>query len=161
MKISHKINYKMMVNLTKCLFVVMLVFSVVAPVYVVHATEILCPDGVTKVQNPSDCPKSTSTGSITVKNPIPNPLSDKIDSIPKLIAAILHIVLIVGVPIVALAIIYSGFLFVKAQGKPKELDEAKKAIAYTLIGAALLLGSWVIANAIGKTVDIIGSEQPK
>jgi len=59
---------------------------------------------------------------------------------------------------VAIAIIYSGFLFVTAQGNSEKLTKAKKALLYTIIGAALLLGSYVIATAIGKTVDEIKAE---
>ncbi len=94
---------------------------------------------------------SEITGGIT------NPLGPSIDTIPKFIEAVINIVLIVGIPIVVLAIIYTGFLFVKAQGNPEEITKAKSALMYTLIGATLLLGAFVIANAIGKTVDEIKS----
>lgn len=97
------------------------------------------------------------TVSTNINIGIKNPLSSEIDSIPAFIEAIINIVLVVGVPIVVLAVIYVGFLFVKAQGKPEEITKAKKALLYTLIGAALLLGAFVIANAIGKTVDEIKS----
>jgi len=88
---------------------------------------------------------------VTVKNP----LGDNITDIPKFIEVLVTIVLTVGIPIVALAIIYTGFLFVAAQGNPEKLTKARKALLYTLIGGALLLGAFVIANAIGKTVDEI------
>lgn len=58
----------------------------------------------------------------------------------------------IGVPIVVLAIIYCGFLFVKAMGNPEEISKAKNALLYTVIGAALLLGCFVLANAIAGTV---------
>ena len=45
-----------------------------------------------------------------------NPLSDKTDNIPAFIQTFLEGVLKVGIPIIALAIIYSGFLFVEARG---------------------------------------------
>lgn len=90
---------------------------------------------------------------ITVK--IENPLSSEIDSIPKFIQAVIKIVLTVGVPIVVLAIIYTGFLFVQAQGNSEKLTKAKDSLLYTLIGAALLLGAFVIAQAIGATVEEI------
>jgi hypothetical protein len=65
------------------------------------------------------------------------------------------------VPIIALAIIYSGFLFVAARGNAEELKKAKSTLVYTLIGAALLLGCLVIANAIKGTVDTITNDQPQ
>lgn len=58
----------------------------------------------------------------------------------------------VGLPVIALAIIYSGFLFVKAQGNPEKITEAKDALLYTLVGAAILLGAWAISQLISNTV---------
>lgn len=82
-----------------------------------------------------------------------NPLASKnIDSLTGLIKTLLEGVLKVGMPIIALAIIYSGFLFVAARGNPEKLTKAKEALLYTLIGAAILLGSWAIAELISSTV---------
>jgi len=58
---------------------------------------------------------------------------------------------------VALAVIYSGFLFVFARGNSEKLGKAKDALLYTLIGAAILLGSWAIAEMIQATVTGLGS----
>jgi hypothetical protein len=55
-----------------------------------------------------------------------------------------------------LAIIYCGFLFVKAIGKPEEIKKAKDALLYTVIGAAILLGAWTIAQLISDTIIEIG-----
>jgi len=73
-------------------------------------------------------------------------------NLPAFIQTFLTGVLRVGIPIVALAIIYCGFLFVKARGKSEELTKAKDALLYTLIGAAILLGSYAIATMISGTV---------
>ena len=85
-------------------------------------------------------------------NPIP-----KITSIPGLIQTILEGALRIGIPVVALAIIYSGFLFVFARGNSEKLSKAKDTLLYTLVGAAILLGSWAIALMIEATVKSIGS----
>ncbi|MCX6753075.1 MAG: hypothetical protein NTW62_01850 [Candidatus Nomurabacteria bacterium] len=79
-----------------------------------------------------------------------NPISAS--TLNEFIKAILEGAIKIGIPIIALAIIYSGFLFVKAQGNEKELETAKKAILYTLIGAALLLGAWALAQLVSETV---------
>jgi hypothetical protein len=63
----------------------------------------------------------------------------------------------VGLPVVALALIYSGFLFVFARGNPEGITKAKDTLLYTLIGAAILLGAWSIAKLINATVISIGS----
>ncbi|MFA6177613.1 MAG: TrbC/VirB2 family protein [Candidatus Paceibacterota bacterium] len=80
-------------------------------------------------------------------NPIPS-----ITSISGLVQKILEGVLMIGIPIIALAIIYCGFLFVKAQGNSEELTKAKDALVWTLIGAGILLGSFAIAKMIEATV---------
>jgi len=83
---------------------------------------------------------------------IVDPLNGKFPSISDLIETILTGALRIGMPVIVLAIVYCGFLFVKAQGKPEELKKAKDALLYTLIGAAVLLGSWAIAKMISATV---------
>ena len=98
----------------------------------------------------------SATPPVVVETTIDNPLgSGNLEDIPSFIEAIIRIILTVGVPIVTLAIIYSGFLFVEVQGNPEKLKKAKSALMVTLIGAALLLGAWVLAEAIGATVDDI------
>lgn len=62
----------------------------------------------------------------------------------------------IGIPVVALAVIYSGFLFVEARGNSEKLDKAKGALWYTMIGAGILLGSWAIAELISATVTGLG-----
>lgn len=94
---------------------------------------------------------SGSGSSINVT--IENPLDGTVSSIPDFIEKILDIVITIGVPIVALAIIYSGFLFVAAQGKPEGLQKARQAFTFTIIGAVLILAAWLIAQAIGETVN--------
>jgi len=58
----------------------------------------------------------------------------------------------IGIPIVALAIVYCGFLFVFARGNSEKLTKARDALLYTVIGAAILLGAWAIAKMISATV---------
>lgn len=79
-----------------------------------------------------------------------NPI--KVQSFPLLIKTILEAMIKIGIPIIALAIIYSGFLFVSARGNSEQLKKAKNALMYTLIGGAVLLGSWTIAQVISETV---------
>ena len=86
----------------------------------------------------------------TICNPIP-----AVKSLPDLIRIILEGVLKVGIPVIALAIIYAGFLFVAARGNSEKLETAKQTLLYTLIGAAILLGSWAIAQLISETVDAL------
>jgi len=90
----------------------------------------------------------------TADTKLTSPLKDSIGSIDKLVETILNsIVLPIGASVAAVAIIYSGFLYVKAQGKPGELEKAHEAIKWTLVGTAVILGAWVISQLIGGTID--------
>ena len=66
--------------------------------------------------------------------------------------SILEVVMKIGIPVAAMFIIYSGFLFVKAQGNEAELTKAKSAFTYAVIGTAILLGSWLLATGIESTI---------
>ena len=86
-------------------------------------------------------------GSGSITNPI------KYGDLMSFINALIEIVIQIGTPILVLAVIYVGFLFVQASGKPEKLNEAKSALVYTLIGAAIVLGAFIISAAIKGTVD--------
>lgn len=155
MKKLHKNKYLFLQNILKYSFVFVFLFAVVFPFFV-NADHIAGhPKSAGGGQNSSAGGGENSSVNINVK--INNPLG-KISSIPQFMEALLNIVITIGVPLVAIAIIYTGFLFVKAQGNAEELKTAKKALMYTLIGAGLILGAWVLANAIKGTVEQIRSE---
>ena len=81
-----------------------------------------------------------------------NPLSADFSDIPKFIAGALRIMVMVALPIITFFFVYSGFLFIKAQGNPGELTKAKTNFVYVVIGALLILGAWIIATLISGTV---------
>jgi hypothetical protein len=134
MKSLNKRKYTIISFVSSYLFVFFIIFSLLAPVIVVKAainvstTGIANPLGATGPQN-----------------------------IPDFIERLIKIVLTVGVPVLVLAFIYAGFLYVKAQGNSGELEVAHRTLLYTVIGGALLLGAYVIAQAIGSTVADISS----
>jgi hypothetical protein len=100
---------------------------------------------------------NTAVTGVSINTKIANPLGPNITDIPTFINVIVSFVLLIGIPIIVLAVIYAGFLFVTAQGNSEKLKKAKTTLLYTLIGAALLLGSFVIAKAIQGTVNQITS----
>jgi hypothetical protein len=59
----------------------------------------------------------------------------------------------VAVPFIAIMIIYSGLLFVTGRGNPEKIKQAKQTLTYTVIGAAIVLGAFVISAAIQGTVS--------
>lgn len=94
------------------------------------------------------CDDNNSGGDI----PIANPLGDTM-TLEELLAKILTFVFNIGVPIIILAIIWSGFLFVTARGNTEKLKKAKTAITWTMIGAALIIGARVLAEIIKNTIE--------
>lgn len=93
---------------------------------------------------------------VVVPGKINNPLCGTAGTIPELIKKVLEGALKIGIPLLALAIIYSGFLFVFARGNSEKLEKAKDSLLYTIIGGAILLGSWAIAELISNTVTNLG-----
>lgn len=89
-------------------------------------------------------------------NKLENPVGN-IKTIQEFIGKLLTGAIKLGIPLVALAIIYSGFLFVKAQGKSEEITAAKDALLYSLIGGAILLGAWAISQALLDTVKLLAN----
>jgi hypothetical protein len=82
-----------------------------------------------------------------------NPL--KVDTVIDLLKALLGILIQIGLPIAAMAIIYSGFLMVTAQGNEEKLTKAKTAFIYAVLGTLILMGAWVIITAIQGTVSAL------
>lgn len=79
-----------------------------------------------------------------------NPITQ--DTIQDFLLDMLQGIIKILIPVIALAIIYAGFLFVTARGNPQELNKAKSALLYSVIGAAILLGAWALAQLISETV---------
>ncbi len=82
---------------------------------------------------------------------IENPIS--VSTIQEFVAKVLDIVVTISTPFLVVMFIYSGFLFVWARGKDTELKKAKDVFFYTVIGAALVLGAFILATAIDATIN--------
>jgi hypothetical protein len=95
---------------------------------------------------------ATGEGGETPPIKLENPLGDGTSSILILLTKLLDVVVQVGIPVIAIFIVYSGFLFVKAQGNESKLSEAKQVLLYTVIGAAIVLGATVISGVINATI---------
>jgi hypothetical protein len=54
-----------------------------------------------------------------------------------------------------LAVLWSGFLFIKAQGNPEEIKKASMTLLFTVIGTGLLFAGPKLATAIADTVKEI------
>lgn len=138
MKILKPKKYSIFLSLFKYFFIILFILMVSSPI-------VFAGTGTTG---------AVSTNSVTIVNPLGK---DGPQDVTGYINAIINIILKVAMPVVTLAIIYTGFLFVEAQGNPEKITKAKKALTYTLIGAALLLGALVVATAVKATVNALGS----
>lgn len=77
------------------------------------------------------------------------------DNMGDFLTALLDVMVQIAFPIIVLAIIYTGFLFVVAQGNKDKLEDAKKAFLWTIIGALIVLGAAVLSKAIQGTINQI------
>ena len=98
---------------------------------------------------------SSATVANAASDSFNNILNPSISNIPKFIAEFLRVIVMVALPIISLAIVYSGFLFVWARGNDSELQRAKRNFLYVIVGTILILGAWVIATLIAGTVSEI------
>jgi len=110
---------------------------------------LLAPFGISFAQFGTQAPPSSGgTG-------IPNPLRDEYTTLAQFLNGIVDFLLFLAIPFAIFFMVYAGFLFVTARGNQEQLKTAKKALVWTLIGVAVLLGAKVIATAIQGTIDLI------
>lgn len=85
---------------------------------------------------------------------IPNPI--RACSFADLIRDLTQIILIIGLPLSALMIIFSGFKFVTAGGNEEQLKKARSMFFWTIIGTAVIIGARVIAEAVVNFAKDLG-----
>lgn len=114
---------------------------------------------------PASCNATASTDTNYGSSFLKNPLAAGLDTFPKIFAAVYNnIILPIAIPFIVLAIMYAGFKFIIARksGSTTTYTDAKRILKYTLIGTALLLGGWVIANALQGTLNsLLGPDSAK
>lgn len=101
--------------------------------------------------SPSQNTPSFSNQGFSVQNPL------KATSFAGLVKGLLDALIIIGIPVAVLFIVFAGFKFVTALGNPEKLTIAKKNLLYTVIGIAIFLGAWLIAQVIFNTVTRLGA----
>ena len=110
-------------------------------------------DGGGEISPPN--PVTTVSGPTVIDLGLTNPLAGTIDNLPQLFQKIVEIIIKIGIPLVAIAILYSGFLFVTARGNDSQLKTAKNALLFAVIGGLILLASWLVAEAIRDAIMTI------
>ncbi len=147
-------------NLVLSLFILSTVFISSASVSRVLAQSSTAPGTIPGASStaPGTIPGASSTAPGVIPGTgteTPQKLEDPLGestTIDKLLLSLFDIVFYIGVPLVAFFLIWSGFMFIAAQGKPEQLETAKSRLIWTIVGAILLLGAWTISQAIKGTI---------
>jgi hypothetical protein len=143
-------------NMKKFTLSALTLFLLVFPLFVSAQTE-----GTPPTDTVGTPPTTVAAPSYKISIPSPlkicqgaNPGSEC--SIPGLLKVIIKDIIIpIGGIVAALYIMYAGFLYVTARGDVVQIKQAHDALLWGSIGAAVLLGAYVIASAIGGTIDQI------
>ncbi len=78
------------------------------------------------------------------------------DTFLELVEAIAKAITAIGMPLVAIFLVWAGFLFVTARGNEEQLKRAKTAFYWTLVGGAVVIGARVLAIAIANFAKGLG-----
>lgn len=81
-----------------------------------------------------------------------SPLKEGLETVDGFVSALLKAVITVAFPIAVLVIVYSGFLFVTAQGNSEKLEKAKTNFIWTIIGVGVLLGAFALSKLLEGTI---------
>ncbi len=84
---------------------------------------------------------------------IQNPLNKDFSDIPSLINGVVDLALRLGVIVAVLALVWVGFKFIIAQGNPGEIDKAKQALWWVIIGIFILFSSKIVIEIIKGTLN--------
>ena len=94
---------------------------------------------------------SASGGSGCQSGELCNPLES--DSIPAFLLKIIDVILVFALPLIIIYIMYAGFLLVTSQGNPSEIETARSALLWAVIGGVVILGARLIIEVIQGTIE--------
>lgn len=80
-----------------------------------------------------------------------NPL--KFSTITDFLIAIIDVLLIFALPLIILAIMYAGFMFVTAQGDTSKISKARAALTWAVVGGVIALSAKLIISVLQGTID--------
>lgn len=85
---------------------------------------------------------------------VENPLA--VSSFCDLLKIVLQALLILGLPIAVIFILLAGLKYITAYGNPGQISKAHENLKWTIIGTAVFLGAWTIAQIIKATLVSLG-----
>jgi hypothetical protein len=112
-------------------------------------TEFRTPGGFPAPASNSFTPTSAGSGRCE-PGKLCNPLISS--DISVIVITILKTVAQLGFAVAAIFLVYSGFLFITAQGDTTKLEKARSNFLWTVIGLGIFLGAWAIAIIIRNTI---------
>lgn len=102
-------------------------------------------------------PPPTSDGQPSITQPLlnlKNPLGS-INSFAAFAEAIFRAIVIIAIPLTVIFLIWGGILFVTSHGNEEQVKTAKKVFLWTVIGAMVIVASWVIAVALNNSIQTL------
>lgn len=72
-----------------------------------------------------------------------------------LISVVMKAVVQIGSILLVLALIWTGFLFIQAQGKEEQIRSARQALMWTVLGGLLLLGAQTLSLIISSSITTL------
>lgn len=96
-------------------------------------------------------------GQTSIGASIKNPFNGGNDIMSLIDAILNNIVMPIAAVAVVAWIVWAGFQFVMAQGKPAEIQKAQQNLLWSLVGAGILLGAAGIATVLKNTVMALKS----
>jgi hypothetical protein len=76
-------------------------------------------------------------------------------SVNDFVTRVLKAFITLAIPVISFFIIWAGFKYVMARGKPNAIAEAHKNFWYLILGSILLLGALALSQLIGRTIEEI------
>ncbi len=90
---------------------------------------------------------------VMAQNTLVNPL--QFSSIQDFLKGLLGAVMYIGLPLIALIIVYSGFLFITARGNSEKIKQAIYNFQWVVIGTGVFLGAWALTGIISSTINML------
>jgi len=128
-------------------------FAIIYILLLVGTSHIVLADPVGGGSGTTQTGGGSGTTEINAKIVNPFKLGGSATLIDFFLAILNNIILPIGGIIAVLAFIWAGFLYVTAQGNQEQISKAHKALLYSAIGTALLVGSGAIALVIKNTIN--------